>query len=179
MMTYIINYRSVMLVFLGFLFFSLPAYAQEAASAFSNSGSPIDIVADSLKISENKQQAIFKGQVIAKQDGSTLKSQILEVYYTDRKNETTNKTEQAVKTILAKGKVILLTEDQTASSDWARYDLATEIILMRGNVVVKQPDSTLTGSEFIYDLRNGVSQMTSTSGGRVGIELKSTGSQGN
>ena len=155
------------------------AYAQEAASAFSNNGSPIDIVSDSLTISDNQQQAIFKGRVVAKQDGSTLMSQILEVYYADRKNPETGTTEQAVKTIIAKDKVILITKDQKVSSNYARYDLATEIIVMRGDVVVQKPDSTLTGDEFVSDLRTGISRVFSKKGKRVGVELKAAGSNSN
>jgi lipopolysaccharide export system protein LptA len=74
--------------------------------------------------------------------------------------------------IEAKGDVIIESEDdQTTTSDWALYDLPSQLVTVGGNVVLTQGKNVLKGDRLVIDLKTGESRFDNTgntaAGGRI------------
>ena len=74
--------------------------------------------------------------------------------------------------IEAKGDVIITSkDDQTTTSDWALYDLPTQLVTVGGNVVLTQGKNVLKGDRLVIDLKTGESRFENTgntaAGGRI------------
>ncbi|HUW72582.1 MAG TPA: LptA/OstA family protein [Methyloceanibacter sp.] len=71
----------------------------------------------------------------------------------------------------AKGDVVIVSEkDETSTSDWAIYNLPSQLVTIGGNVVLSQGQSVLKGDRLVIDLKTGESRFentgTAASGGR-------------
>ncbi len=134
---------------------------------------PIDIEADVLEVDDKAKFATFRGNVEARQGGFSLKSRELVVHYAGsaaRDIAPTSATGDAgsaeparpggsIRRIEAKGKVIVATkDDQTATSDWANFDVVGQIITIGGNVVLSQGENVLRGDQLVIDLKSGKSR---------------------
>jgi lipopolysaccharide export system protein LptA len=61
--------------------------------------------------------------------------------------------------IEARGSVIITTDqDQTTTSDWALYDVPTQLVTVGGNVVLMQGKNVLKGDRLVIDLKTGESR---------------------
>jgi lipopolysaccharide export system protein LptA len=74
--------------------------------------------------------------------------------------------------IEAKGSVVITSEDdQTTTSDWALYDVPTQMVTVGGNVVLMQGQNVLKGDRLVIDLKTGESRFENTgntvAGGRI------------
>jgi len=74
--------------------------------------------------------------------------------------------------IEAKGNVVITSEDdQTTTSDWALYDVPTQMVTVGGNVVLMQGQNVLKGDRLVIDLKTGESRFENTgntvAGGRI------------
>jgi lipopolysaccharide export system protein LptA len=74
--------------------------------------------------------------------------------------------------IEAKGQVVITSEDgQTTNSDWALYDVPTQLVTVGGNVVLMQGQNVLKGDRLVIDLKTGESRFENTgntaAGGRI------------
>jgi lipopolysaccharide export system protein LptA len=164
-----------------------------------NSGEPIDIESDVLVVHDSKKYATFKGNVKAVQGKTTLVARELDVHYTGSGTDSLNKGTDATATasndatatatdaktggalgangnqiskIEARGSVIITTDqDQTTTSDWALYDVPTQMVTVGGNVVLTQGKNVLKGDRLIIDLKTGESrfenQGDATTKGRI------------
>jgi lipopolysaccharide export system protein LptA len=165
-----------------------PASAQGLTNNFGglgeNSGEPIDIESDVLVVHDSKKYATFKGNVKAVQGKTTLLARELDVHYTgsgasslsngtaatttasNDATATDAKTEGAlgangnqISKIEARGSVVITTDqDQTTTSDWALYDVPTQMVTVGGNVVLMQGKNVLKGDRLIIDLKTGESR---------------------
>jgi lipopolysaccharide export system protein LptA len=153
------------------------AQAQGIGSSFQeyqgNLDEPISIEADLLEVDDKSKQATFRGNVVASQGGFSLKAKELIVHYTgnpsgevtqaraDQQAETAGQQGQAgsIKRIEAKGKVIVATkDDQTATSEWADFDVEKQLVTIGGNVVLSQGENVLRGDRLVIDLKTGKSR---------------------
>lgn len=71
----------------------------------------------------------------------------------------------------ATGQVVITSEkDETSTSDWAIYDMPSELVTIGGNVVLTQNETVLKGDRLVIDLRTGESRFentgTAATGGR-------------
>ena len=160
----------------------LPALAQQQAPSsvlggFSRDNGPINIQADSLTINDQKKIAIYKGNVVAVQGDNTLRTIELEVQYVsnedgqkDAKGQKVagakpvktaaapGEESQQIKRIKAKQKVVMVStpvgkDEQSATSDFADYDVATQMVELSGNVHIKQGKNIITGSKVTMNLK--------------------------
>ena len=74
--------------------------------------------------------------------------------------------------IEAKGDVVINSDDdQTTTSDWALYDLPSQMVTVGGNVVLTQGKNVLKGDRLVIDLKTGESRFENTgntaAGGRI------------
>jgi lipopolysaccharide export system protein LptA len=160
--------------------------------AFSkNSGEPIDIESDVLVVHDAKKYATFKGNVKAVQGATTIRSTELDVHYVGSGGDTltggappapaapkpagvglSQDSGTQISQIEARGNVIITSDkDQTTTSDWALYDVPTQIVTVGGNVVLMQGKNMLKGDRLIIDLKTGESrfenQDRTVAGGRI------------
>ncbi len=122
-----------------------------------------------LEVDDKKKLATFKGNVSATQGNFNLRAKEIQVAYTSKDQKAASgKSASAVPggggnaditRIDAKGKVLVTTkEDQTATSDWAIFDVTKQIVTIGGNVVLTQGSNTIKGSRLVIDLTTGLSR---------------------
>jgi len=133
---------------------------------------PIDIEADELEIKQKENVAIFSGKVKVVQGKLTLKAARLVVEYTetDKKNTGKNKDgKREISKLNATGGVIVTSDAQSATGDWATMDVKKNTIIMGDNVVISQDGNVIRGNKVLVDLNSGYSRIISSkkTGGRV------------
>lgn len=149
---------------------AVPAAAQGIGSSFetyqANTDAPIDIEADVLEVDDKQKQAVFKGNVVARQAGFSLKAKELAVYYAGQPssdiasaNAGGGGADGRIRRIEAKGKVLVKTKDeQSATSEWANFDVEQQVVTIGGNVVLSQGENVLRGDRLVIDLQSGKSR---------------------
>jgi lipopolysaccharide export system protein LptA len=149
-----------------------------ATSYASNSDKPIDIVADVLEVDDQKKIAVFKGNVSATQGDFNLRAKELQVTYQQKENGQADRTQPAAEPVVpgggaditqidAKGKVLVKSgDDQTATSDWAIFDVKKQLVTIGGDVVLSQGPNTIKGNRLVIDLNTGLSRFET--GGELG-----------
>ena len=137
------------------LCFSVSLSAQSLTDEFagfsSTSNEPIDIVADQLQVDDLKKTAVFSGDVKAVQGDFELRSKRLEVFYSGSPQGGTG---GKVKLLVAKGTVLITTkDDQSATSEWANFDVIKQIITLGDQVVLTQGGNIINGGQLRIDLK--------------------------
>jgi lipopolysaccharide export system protein LptA len=75
----------------------------------------------------------------------------------------TTKKNKQISELEATGGVVITSEnDETATSDWAVYNLASDLVTIGGNVVLTQKDTVLKGDRLVIDLKSGESRFENT-----------------
>ncbi len=134
---------------------ALPAYAQLSAERGA-----ITIDSDKLEVFDNKNQAIFTGQVDAIQDDARLRADKLDVLFEntgvdDNAGAQLGSSWGDVKTIIATGNVYYVTPKQVAKAERANYDVSNDQVTMSGNVVVTQGKNVIRGDKLILEISTG------------------------
>ena len=140
--------------------------AQSLADRFGgfseDSDQPINIEADQLKVNDKNKTALFRGNVKAVQGGFELRSKSLEVLYAGKPGTGKSGANGKVKKLTAKGTVLVTTtDDQTASSDWAEFDVVKQTIMLGDHVILTQGKNIIKGSRLIIDLKTSQSRFES------------------
>lgn len=134
--------------------------------------SPIDIEADELEIRQKQNIAIFSGKVNVVRGKFRLQSARLVVKYSTTGKAGAGKTgagKREISKLNATGGVVVTSETQSATGDWATMDMKKNTIVMGDNVVISQGDNVIRGSKVLVDLNTGYSRIISSNktGGRV------------
>lgn len=125
---------------------------QNIAGFSRDNNAPIDIESDTLEVQDAQKLAIFRGNVKAVQADMTLRSKELHVKYSGDKSA--QGTGSRITTIRAKGKVVITTkDDQTATSDWALFDVKSQTVTIGGDVVLSQGENVIKGDRLVIDLK--------------------------
>jgi len=130
----------------------------------STSNEPIHIEADELVVNDVKKTAVFSGNVKAVQGDFVLRSKVLEVFYSGSPQSVGAKKKPAdkkgaapsskVSRLVAKIKVLISTKDnQSATSEWADFDVAKQVILLGDQVVLSQGGNVIKGGRLHIDLK--------------------------
>jgi len=148
------------------------ARAQDIASTFETfQGSTDELIAvdaNMLEIDDKAKQAIFKGNVVARQGDFSLKARELAMHYTgqpaaDVASESGDSGEGEggrITRIEARGKVLVSKEDElTATSDWADFDVQAQMVTIGGNVVLSQNENVLRGDRLVIDIKSGKTRL--------------------
>ena len=183
------------------LMLAAPSSAQTLTNTFGglsqSSKDPIDIESDVLVVHDQQKYATFKGNVKAVQGTTTLRAKELNVHYVgggDKLAGGGGKADQVppatkvadakggaaaasddgtqISKIEAKGDVIITSDkDQTTTSDWAIYDVPSQLVTVGGNVVLTQGKNVLKGDRLVIDLKTNESRFENTgnaaTGGRI------------
>jgi lipopolysaccharide export system protein LptA len=154
-------------------------------------------------VRDKEKLATFKGNVKAVQGKTTLQAAELEVHYTggnrlgigggegdssketqaaentaETKTEGKSESGTQITKLEAKGNVVITSQtnqaNQTTTSEWALYDVPSQLVTVGGNVVLTQGENVLKGDRLVIDLKSGQSRFENTAssssnagGGRI------------
>ena len=148
--------------------------AGEAASAVQGSvfgtfktdpNAPIDVEADTLDVHDQAKQAIFRGKVKSQQGDFIVRTIEMTVFYTGQSgfglprsgDEAADKGGSQLTRVEARQKVLIVSKDgQTATGDWANFDVKANTVLMGDHVVVSRGKDVAEGPRLKIDLTTGM-----------------------
>lgn len=133
-----------------------------------NQNSPVEVTSDMLEVFQEKNIAVFSGNVIATQDNLSMNSAKMTVHY-KREQDFTGETHNRISKIEAEGNLILKTPKEKASGDKGDFDIIKGVITITGNVELKSGENVIKGNKFVYDVNTGQSKIisgTNKSGGK-------------
>jgi lipopolysaccharide transport protein LptA len=152
-----------------------PPKAQAAAdpsqvfgSFKSDPNAPIEIEADTLDVLDASKKAVFTGNVWAKQGGMLVRAPELTAFYTGQSGlsaATAADTAKAgpsapaaqVVRVEARRKVVIVSDNgQSATADWADFDVKSNTALLGGNVIVMRGKDMAEGPRLKIDLTTGM-----------------------
>ena len=150
---------------------ALPAHGQGAVSALKghDSNAPVDVEADRIEVQDRADRAIFSGNVRAKQGDLSLASARLTAAYAS-----SNGTTQ-IQRLDASGGVTVRSPSETATGQFAIYDLNRRLITMIGGVTLVRGASRVQGGRLVIDLNSG---RATVDGSAVGGAAGTTGGSG-
>lgn len=157
----------------------VPATGQTLGKGFAglaaDNNEPIDIESDSLEVNDTTKIAVFRGNVKAVQGKMTMRTKELHVSYSGGDGELGSGSE--ITHIKAQGKVLITTDkDQTATSDWANFDVKKQTVVIGGNVVLSQGgDSVLKGDRLVINLKTGQSRFENRRDAKTGKAVRVKG----
>ena len=126
----------------------------------------VDISADGMEIFDDRNQAVFTGNVKAVRRDTTLTADKLVVDY--RKVKKADGAQDTEVTFLnADGHVRIVTPEQTITGNHAKMDVKKNLLWVTGNVVVKKKTSTIRGAKLFANLKTNVSRIEAGGKGRV------------
>jgi lipopolysaccharide export system protein LptA len=145
---------------------SAPAAGQEAMSALRGheTNAPVDVAADRIEVQDRSDRAVFSGNVVVRQAQMTLSAARITVAYSDAGGI-------QILRIDASGGVTVRSPSETASGNFAIYDLDRRIITMLGGVTLTRGQSHVRGARLVLDLTSGRAVMD---GGAVGASPAGT-----
>ena len=120
---------------------------------------PIEIEADNLEVQQDRQLAIFAGNVSAIQGSLQLQAETLKVHYLVGPARASDG--QAIERIDAIGQVFFSSETETAEGDEGVYDVDAGIITLTGDVILRRGESVITGRRVVLNLETGLSTVQS------------------
>jgi lipopolysaccharide export system protein LptA len=143
-----------------------PGGPPNALQGFSqNRGKPINIHSATLEVRDKAKVATFSGDVHLVQGDTTLRSKTLVVFYEDDPGKSAapaqsgQQSGQQIKRVEAKGGVIVVQKDQTATGDSGVFDMHANTVMLLGNVVISQGPNVVKGDRLTVDLTTGVSRV--------------------
>lgn len=124
---------------------------------FSASRAPIDIVSDTVEANQKEGTVTFKGNVVAKQEETTLYANTLVVRY---ESET-----KKMKEIIATGNVRIVQLDRRATSQKATFYQEENKVVLDGDAVVREGDNEIRGERMIFYVNE---ERSVVEGGKIG-----------
>ena len=130
----------------------------------SDPNAPMEIEADTLDVHDVSKRAVFSGNVWAQQGGMVIRTVELTAHYTGQTGLGMPAADDASKAagaqigrIEAKQKVLITSKDgQSATADWANFDVKANTAVLGGNVVVMRGKDIVEGSRLKIDLATGM-----------------------
>jgi len=152
-----------------------PSRSQAAPDGESNGwrfrtdpNAPIEIEADVLDVDDKVKTATFRGDVRVVQGEFTIRTVELVATYTGQ--ATASLTEPAGQTakpagaqltrVQARRKVVVTSkDDQSATGDWAEFDVKANTVVIGGDVTLTQGRNVVRGPRLVIDMTTGLSRM--------------------
>jgi lipopolysaccharide export system protein LptA len=141
------------------------------AAGSENSKDPLEIVADRLVTNDAEKFAEFSGSVKAVQGKFSIVSDTLRIFYAGELMNApkgAKSSRDAIKKIVASGKVHIETEEYIADAQRAEYVIETDEITLSGpNSRVLSGKNSLSGSKIILNRSQGKAFVESSGNERV------------
>jgi lipopolysaccharide export system protein LptA len=151
-----------------------PSGPPNALQGFSqNRDKPIKINSATLEVRDKDKMATFSGDVHLVQGDTSMRSKTLVVFYEDDAatpakpgtpsagtTQAGSAQNQQIKRVEAKGNVIVVQKDQTATGDTGVFDMRANTVTMLGNVVISQGPNVVKGDTLTVDMTTGVSRIS-------------------
>jgi lipopolysaccharide export system protein LptA len=154
----------------------------KALQGFSqNRDQPVTIKALSLDVHDRSKVATFTGNVNVVQGDTTMRCKTLVVYYdgdtsggpTVQSNASSGPGTQQIRRMEAKGDVLVIQKDQTATGDRAIYDTQQNTVTLfaprGGSVAITQGPNVMKGESLVVHLDTGLSHLQSAGGQVEGL----------
>jgi len=158
---------------LALVVFGATANAQTTSIPFGiinhDSSQPIEIVADSFTISQNKGQAEFVGNVVVGQAEMRMTAARILVEYDSVQDQKAGKIARMV----ASGGVTLVSGSEAAEAKNAVYSIKDNMIRLDGDVLLTQGTNALSGQKMTINLSDGSASIE----GRVKTIFRTGGSE--
>ena len=131
-----------------------------------NANAPVDFEADRIEVQDRADRAVLAGNVKVRQGNLALDAARLTVAYTGALTA----GNPTVQRLDASGGVVVRSATETASGEFASYDLNRRLITMIGGVTLNQGSNVLRGGRLVIDLNSGRSIIDGrSSGGAPGV----------
>lgn len=130
----------------------------------------IQIEADQFISNQAEKFAEFSGNVRARQGTFVINADRLRIYYQAASDKAAERATgpETIQQIIATGNVKLSTEEYTAETDRAEYDLETQVLVLIGDSsTLKSNRNILTGSKISVDRKTGQMSVESDTQERV------------
>lgn len=125
-----------------------------AGGANAQANGAVNITSDVFEIFEDKREAVFTGEVVAKQENFVLYSPKVIAYYGEG-------GAADLKKMTANGRLTLNFGAKTAKADFGTYDPKTKILHLTGNVEVTEKGTVVTGGQLFVDVTDNSSRFVS------------------
>lgn len=150
-----------------------PSGPPNALQGFSqNRDQPMKINSDTLEVRDKEKIATFSGNVHLVQGDTTLRSNSLVVFYESDSpvsnaakppagstNPNSPNSSHQIRRVEARGGVIVVQKDQTATGDNGLFDMRANTVTLLGNVVISQGQNVVKGDRLTVDMTTGVSRV--------------------
>ena len=130
---------------------------------FSASRAPIDIASDTLEWDGKQNTAIYKGNVVAKQEDTTLYANTLTIVY--------DPDTKKLKEIIAVGNVKVVQLEKRATSQKATFDQDKNKVILDGQAVAREGTNVIRGERITYYVEEERSVVEPVKGGRVSTSI--------
>ena len=132
----------------------------------TGSRAPIDITSDTVEGNQKQNTVTFRGNVVAKQEDTTLYANMMVIYYyPDTKK---------LKEIVATGSVKVVQLDRRATSQKATFYQEENKIVLEGDVVVREGENVIRGERVTFYVDEERSVVEAGKGGRVSTHITPT-----
>jgi len=125
----------------------------------TNSRAPIDISSDTVEGDQRQNSVTFKGNVIAKQENTTIYANALVITY-DSENK-------KVREIVASGNVKVVNLDRRATGQRVIFNQDENKVVLEGDAVIREGENVVRGERVTYYINEERSVVESGKGGRV------------
>ncbi|MCL4767323.1 MAG: LPS export ABC transporter periplasmic protein LptC [Hyphomicrobiaceae bacterium] len=129
---------------------------------------PIDITSDVLDVDDKARTATFHGDVLAVQADFSIRTVELVATYSGQAGVNLMQPTEAgakagpaqLQRVQARKKVVVTSKgDQSATGDWADFDVKANTVVLGGDVVLTQGRNVVRGPRLVIDMTTGLSRM--------------------
>jgi lipopolysaccharide export system protein LptA len=135
----------------------------ESGFGLTASRAPIDITSDTVEADQKQNTVTFKGNVVAKQEETTLYARTLVIHY--------DPDTKRPKEIVATGNVKLVHLQQRATSQKANFYQGENKIILEGEAVAREGENVIRGERIIFFVDEERSIVEGGKGNRVSTRI--------
>ena len=139
------------------------ALKTDRSFGFTASRAPIDITSDTVEADQKTNRVTFKGNVVAKQEDTTLYANTLTITY----DQNTKKPKE----IVAVGNVKVVQLERRASGQKATFDQDKNKMVLDGEAVVREGANVIRGERITFYVDEGRSVVEGGKGSRVSTSI--------
>ena len=130
---------------------------------FSASRAPIDVVSDTVEANQKENTVIFEGNVVAKQEDTTLYANTLVIRY--------GAETKKLREIMAIGNVKIVQLDRRATGQKATFYQEENKVVLDGDAVVREGDNEVRGERVTFYVNEERSLVEGGKGRRVNTRI--------